>query len=314
MDAASDLYELRARPELDSPVLVMAPEGWIDAGLGGAGAVGALLNVMETEVVAAFDADRLLDHRARRPVSHIVDGVYTDLVWPKIDLLAGHDADGRGVLVLAGPEPDHEWAAFARAVAELAQMFGVRMVVGLGAFPAGVPHTRTARLAATASTAELANQVGVVSGTVEVPAGILAAIERELAPAGVPTVGIWARVPHYAASMPYPPASVQLLEGLTAIAGIRVEVPELVEAAEATRQHLDELTANSVQHMALVRQLEAQVDSENGGGPEAGVPSGEGLGPAGEGQREATAAGWGTLPTGDELAAEVERFLREEPS
>ena len=300
MDQARGIYELRAQPDLDGPVLVMAPEGWIDAGLGGAGAIGALLAVSETEVVATFDTDRLLDHRARRPVSHIVDGVYTDLVWPRIELLAGHDADGRGVLVLAGPEPDHEWEAFADAVVELAGLFGVRLLVGLGAFPAGVPHTRTTRLAATASTAELANQVGVVSGTVQVPAGILAAIERRLSPTGVPSVGIWARVPHYAASMPYPPASVQLLEGLTAVAGIRVEVPELVEAAAATREHLDELTANSVQHMALVRQLEAQVDSENGGG-------------AGEGQAEATAAGWGTLPSGDELAAEVERFLREDP-
>jgi predicted ATP-grasp superfamily ATP-dependent carboligase len=301
MDPAPGIYELRAQPALDRPVLVMAPEGWIDAGLGGAGAIGALLAVMETEVVASFDADRLLDHRARRPVSHIVDGVYTDLVWPKIDLLAGHDADGKAVLVLAGPEPDHEWGAFSDAVAGLAARFGVRMLVGLGAFPAGVPHTRTTRLAATASSAELANQVGVVSGTVEVPAGILAALERRLTPTGVPTIGIWARVPHYAASMPYPPASVQLLEGLATVAGIRVEVPELVEAATATREHLDELTANSVQHMALVRQLEAQVDSENGGG-------------AGEGQAEADAAGWGTLPTGDELAAEVERFLRDDPS
>ncbi|HEX3622695.1 MAG TPA: PAC2 family protein [Acidimicrobiales bacterium] len=301
MDAQA-LFELRAQPELDRPVLVMAPEGWIDAGLGGAGAVGALLAAIETEVVATFDTDRLLDHRARRPASHIVDGVYTDLVWPRIDLLAGHDADGRAVLVLAGPEPDHEWGLFAEAVAGLAELFGVHLVVGLGAFPAGVPHTRTTRLAATASTAELAGQVGVVSGTVQVPAGILAAIERRLAPAGVPTVAIWARVPHYAAAMPYPPASLQLLEGLAAVAGIRVDVPELAEAAKATIENLDELTANSVQHMALVRQLEAQVDSEDGGGT------------PGEGQAEATAAGWGTLPTGDELAAEVERFLRDDPS
>jgi hypothetical protein len=101
--------------------------------------------------------------------------------------------------------------------------------------------------------------------------------------------------------MPYPPASLQLLEGLTALTGVRVEVPELADAAKATIEHLDELTANSVQHMALVRQLEAQVDSENAG-------------ETGEGQAEATAAGWGTLPTGDELAAEVERFLRDDPS
>jgi hypothetical protein len=306
MDPSSDLYELRARPELDSPVLVMAPEGWIDAGLGGAGAVGGLLAGVDTEVVASFDVDRLLDHRARRPVSHMLDGVYTDLVWPALDLLAGLDGEGRAVLVLAGPEPDHEWRSFADAVTELAVTFGVRLAVGLGAFPAGVPHTRTSRLAATATNAELANQLGVVSGEVQVPAGVVAAVERRLAQAGIPTIAVWARVPHYAASMPYPPASVQLLQGLATVAGIKVEVPQLVEAATATKEQLDELTANNVQLTALVRQLEAQVDAEEGGG------GGAGDGAPAEGQAAATEAGWGTLPTGDELAAEVERFLRGE--
>ena len=304
MDSASDLYELLARPELDEPVLVMAPDGWIDAGLGGAGAVGALVAVLETEVVATFDVDRLLDYRSRRPMSHMLDGVYTDLVWPKLELLAAHDPEGRALLVLTGPEPDHEWRAFSDAIGELATRFGVRLAVGLGAFPAGVPHTRTSRLAATATNAELANRLGVVSGEVQVPAGSVAAIERRLADLGIPTIAIWARVPHYAATMPYPPASVQLLEGLTTITGIRVEVPDLVAAAAATREHLEELTANSLQHTALVRQLEAQVDSE--GGEDGAAAANQAAG-----QLEATEAGWGTLPTGDELAAEVERFLQQ---
>jgi predicted ATP-grasp superfamily ATP-dependent carboligase len=299
MDPVRGLYEVHSRPQLDQPVLVMAPEGWIDAGLGGAGAVAAMLAATDTELAATFDADRLLDHRARRPVSHIVDGVYTDLVWPRIELRSGRDADGNALLVLAGPEPDHEWHAFADAVTELATGFGVRLLVGLGAFPAGVPHTRPSRLAATASTAELANQVGVVSGTVEVPAGVVAAIERRFAERGIPAIALWARVPHYAATMPYPPASLLLLEGLATVAGIRVDVAELREQADLTRQRLDELTANSVQHMALVRQLEAQLDEEMEG--EAG-------------QAKATEAGWGNLPSGDELAAEVERFLRGEGS
>jgi len=304
MDPASDLYELRARPELDNPVLVMAPDGWIDAGMGGAGAVGAMLAVLETEVVASFDVDRLLDHRSRRPISHMLDGVYTDLVWPNLELLATHDSDGREMLVLVGPEPDHEWRGFSDAIGELATMFGVRLAVGLGAFPAGVPHTRTSRVAATASNAELANQLGVVSGSVEVPAGVVAAVERRLVQLGIPTIAIWARVPHYAASMPYPPASVQLLDGLTTVTGIRVDAPELVAEATATRERLDELTANSLQHTALVRQLEAQVDSEGGA-------DGAAAADRAAGQVEATEAGWGTLPTGDELAAEVERFLQQ---
>lgn len=288
------LYRLLSRPELDAPVLVMAPEGWIDAGLGGAAAVSALLASMTTELVAIFDTDELIDQRARRPVSHIVDGVYEDLAWPEIELRSGQDEDGNDVLVLSGPEPDMRWRGFADAVGELATDLGVRMLVGLGAFPAPVPHTRTAPLAATATTAELANQVGVVAGAVDVPAGVLAAVERRLAEIGIPAIGIWARVPHYIAGMPYPEASQLLLEGLTAVAGVKVDTSELAEAAAATRARLDELTANSVQHSALVAQLEVQFDEDA------------------EGQALANAAGWGDLPSGDELAEEFERFLRDE--
>jgi predicted ATP-grasp superfamily ATP-dependent carboligase len=290
-----ELYRLRRdRPELESPVLVMAPEGWIDAGLGGGGAVGALLAGITTDVVATFDSDRLLDHRARRPVARIVDGVYDEVMWPEIELRAGEDAGGNHVLVLTGPEPDHSWRAYAQAVGELAQVLGVRLLVGMGAFPAPVPHTRPGRLVATATTAELAAQVGVVRGTLDVPAGIVVALQQRFADLGIPAVALWARVPHYAAGMPYPEASALLLEGLVQVAGITVDAGPLREAAEAARQRLDELTANSVEHMALVRQLEAQADAEA----------------AGDG--DDASSGWTNLPSGDELAAEVERFLRDQ--
>ncbi|MDQ4132103.1 MAG: PAC2 family protein [Actinomycetota bacterium] len=285
----SSLYVLHQRLDLESPVLVMAPDGWIDAGIGGAAALGTILSSVDTEVVATFHTDRLLDHRARRPIAKIVDGVYEDLSWPEIELRAGHDVNGRALLALVGPEPDHEWRAFADAVFELAGIFGVRLLVGLGAFPAPVPHTRPGKLAATATDPELANQVGVVNGTLEVPAGVLVAIERRFAEAGIPAIGLWARVPHYAAAMPYPEASALLLEGLAEVSDIAVDAGPLREAAEATRQRLDELTANSVEHMALVRQLEARFDAE-----------------------DSPLADEGSLPSGDELAAELERFLREE--
>jgi proteasome assembly chaperone (PAC2) family protein len=284
------LYVVHERPELDRPVLVMAPEGWIDAGLGGGAALGTLLTAIETTVVANFDIDQLLDHRARRPTARITDGVYEDLIWPEIELRAGHDAAGNAVLVLVGPEPDHQWRAYAAALAEVAQLFDVRMLVGMGAFPAPVPHTRPATLAATATDAELANRVGVVSGTLEVPAGVLVAIERRFAEAGIPAIGLWARVPHYAAAMPYPAASLLLLEGLDDIAGITVDTTALREAADATRERLDELIANSAEHSALVRQLEAKVDAEAEPSPD----------------------GWGDMPSGGDLVAEVERFLQSE--
>ncbi|MDQ6797042.1 MAG: PAC2 family protein [Actinomycetota bacterium] len=292
MDDRSSLYVVHSRPELDQPVLVMSPDGWIDAGLGGATALGALVDGIETEVVATFDADELLDHRARRPTARIVDGVYDDLIWPEIELRAGHDAQGQAVLLLVGPEPDHQWRAYAEAVGELATSFDVSLLVGMGAFPAPVPHTRPGSLAATATTAELAESVGVVSGTLEVPAGVLVAVERRFAEIGIPAVGLWARVPHYAAAMPYPEASLLILQGLAKVGGVVVDTAELGDAADATRQRLDDLTANSAEHSALVRQLEARADAE----------ADEGL----------AASGWENLPTADELGAEVERFLEGE--
>src|SRR5690606_26011040 len=103
-----------------------------------------------------WDADRLVDHRSRRPTMHLVDGVNTGLTWPTIELRHGQDPDGRDALLLVGSEPDVRWRAFAADVAELALRFGTRLVVGFGAFPAPVPHTRPSRLATTATTPELA--------------------------------------------------------------------------------------------------------------------------------------------------------------
>jgi predicted ATP-grasp superfamily ATP-dependent carboligase len=154
------------------------------------------------------------------------------------------------------------------------------MAVGLGAFPAPVPHTRATRLAATASTRELADRVGFVPGRIDVPAGVQAALERAFADAGLPAVGLWARVPHYLAAMPYPAASAALLRGLTELTGLAIDVDELDRAAAETRVQVDELVTNNAEHVQLVHQLETQVDAE--------------------------------LPSGDELAAELERFLRDE--
>ncbi|MBV8981850.1 MAG: PAC2 family protein, partial [Acidimicrobiia bacterium] len=123
----TDLYDLLQRPSLDDPLLIVTLEGWVDAGLGAAAALAALLGTITTEVVASFDVDTLLDHRARRPVARIVDGVNSGLMWPEIQLRSGRTQAGRDVLFLVGPEPDHQWRAFSTAVAELAGAFGVQL-------------------------------------------------------------------------------------------------------------------------------------------------------------------------------------------
>lgn len=283
----SDIFELRSRPDLEDPVLVMGLDGWIDAGLAAANALGTVLEDLDTETVAVFDTDRLLDHRSRRPTMHLMDGVNTGLTWPTLELRVGADLDGNDVLFLVGAEPDHVWQAFSRAVVDLALEFDTRLVLGLGAYPAPTPHTRPNRIVSTATEADLARQVGITHGRIDVPAGVHAAIERQCAEVGLPAVGLWAQVPHYAAAMPYPGGAVALVDGLWTVGGLRFPMGSLREDDTTTRERLDALIANNDEHIQMVRQLEAQVDA---------------LGSVGD----------GPLPSGDDLAAEVERFLRDQ--
>jgi hypothetical protein len=285
------LYERDLSIEVDAPVLILGLEGYIDAGLGGAAAVSTMLAQIPTAVIASFDNDALIDRRARRPVVRIVDGVIEGVQWPDVVLRHGVDVMGNHLLFLLGPEPDMQWRRFIAAMVELSTDLGVRMAVGLGAFPAPVPHTRAVPLSATATSAELAAQVGFLNRTIDVPGSLHTVLEGALGEAGIPSVGLWARVPHYAAAMPYPGASLALLEKLEAMTGVTIERTELVAATQATRERVDSLIANSDGHVALVRQLERQADIE------ARSPFGP-----------------GDLPSGDEIAAELERFLRGESS
>jgi len=173
------LFELIERPDVERPVFVVHLEGWIDAGAAAVTAVGAALTEQGSKVVARFDTEQLLDHRARRPVMHINDGVNTGLTWPEIMLELATDRTGTPFLVLHGPEPDHNWRRFTDAVLHLAVEFDTRIVVGFGAYPAASPHTRPPRLSATATDRALAAQVGFVNATLDIPAGVQAAIERK---------------------------------------------------------------------------------------------------------------------------------------
>jgi proteasome assembly chaperone (PAC2) family protein len=283
-------FEVHTTPVLKDPVLVVALEGWVDAGLGAAAAVSALLNE-PTEPLVTFDGDHFLDQRARRPIAHIVDGITADLTWPQTMLRHGHDEAGTDVLYLLGPEPDFHWREFVDAVVHLALGYGVRMVVGLGAFPAPAPHTRPVKLAATAppGSAELVAQVGVVQGELEVPAGVLAALELGFGSVGVAAVSLWARVPHYVSAMPFPEASAALIDGLAGVANLTLDSSSLRSAADSSRRQVDDLIAGNAEHLAMVRKLEASIDASEG-----------------------NPLGVDEVPTGEELAAELERFLRDE--
>ena len=273
--------------------MVVYMEGWIDAGLGAGSAMSHLLTSSPTEALATFDADRFVDFRDRRPLVRISNGLAAGLEWPEIEMRSWQDRAGRDVVSLVGPEPDLAWQSFVAAVVGLGDELGVRLVVTLGAFPLSVPHTRPVRLVATAPTAaslDLAEQVGVVRGTHTLPAGVHAALVEGFGAAGVPAVSLWARVPHYASAMPYPGASAALVDGLAAVAGLELDAADLHAAAGLAAARIDALIESSEEHGAMVRRLEEAVDAEQAAPP---------FDPS-------------EIPTGDEIGAELERFLRGE--
>ena len=285
------LYERQSERLLESPVLVVALEGWVDTGLGADSAITSLMSSRPTDLVATFDGETLLDQRARRPMIHLVRGVNEGLTWPTIQMRAGRDLAEADVCYLVGPEPDFRWHAFVGAVVALARELGVRMVVGLGAFPAPAPHTRPVRLAATVppESSDLLVRVGVMQGELDVPSGVWGALEIAFGQAGIPTVGLWARVPHYVAAMNFPSAGAALLDGLAAVAGLSIDSSELHTSGDLTLRQVDDLISKSEEHTSMVRQLERNVDAAEGNPLEIGQ-----------------------VPTGDELAAELERYLRGE--
>ncbi|HVM53074.1 MAG TPA: PAC2 family protein [Acidimicrobiales bacterium] len=280
------LYEVVAEPALSEPALVVALEGWIDAGLAAAGAMAHLRASLDTSLVATFDTEELLDHRSRRPVMRLVEGVNTGLTWPTIELRHGHDLDGRDVLLLAGPEPDMRWRTFVADALDLIGALGVRIVLPLGAYPAPIPHTRPGRIATTATTAELARRVGTVQGNLDVPAGVQGALEEACGARGLPAVGLWAQIPHYVSAMAYPGASAELIDAVAVAAGLRLDAAGLREAGRALRVRLDELVAGNEEHVQMVTQLEAHYDAETSERPSS------------------------ILPSGEQLATEIERWLR----
>ena len=281
-----ELYRVLVDEVTPVPVLISGLDNWIDAGLGATSALAAMASadgVTPAHPLVTFDADLLVDHQARRPTMALVDGVNTGVTWPSIELSRAADPDDRPYLLLRGAEPDHRWQAFSAAVVELCRRFQVELVVGLGAYPAPAPHTRDARVVATATTGALAARVGFLPGRMDVPASINAAVERACADAGIEAVGLWAQVPHYVSNFPYPAASAALLTQLGELTGLRFPVDALLAAAAETRSRIDQLVAQNDEHAGMVRQLERLADERMASGP---------------------------LPSADELGAELEQFLR----
>ena len=272
------LYRIDEDPGFTAPVLVAALEGWVDAGSAGTTAASQLAE--SGRRVATFDADAIYDYRSRRPTLDIIDGRPIKLDWPELTLTAT-TIDGSDLLVLTGPEPDYRWHELAGDVIALARRLGVASWASLGAIPAAVPHTRPVPILATASAAGLLPP-GIrqgPDGLLRVPSAMLSVLELTAAEGGIPAVGFFAQVPHYV-NATYPTASIALLTALGRYLGVELPVGQLATRALERRGLLDAAAAADEQTKAYVERLEALADESR-------------------------------LPEGDELIADIERFLRE---
>lgn len=288
----SDAYVLHQElPQLDRPVLVVMLTGWIDASAAAAAAMAVVQEECNAEPLATFDGDAFIDYRARRPSMELREGVSTKLTFPDIELRVGRDPGGNDVLMLSGPEPDSQWRRFATAIGDLAEQLSVRRMIALGAYPFAAPHTRPARLSSTSPSPQVAASVPYLKNSVDVPAGMGAVLEHELHGRGIGALGLWAQVPHYVSSMSYPDASVALLTGLREMAGLAIDGAATRTEAERQRRRLDQLVSGNEEHQAMVRQLEELYDTS---------------------AQETLSLGIAEIPSGDQIAAEFEAFLRDQ--
>jgi proteasome assembly chaperone (PAC2) family protein len=292
------LYELEfPAPQLSSadgrgPVLIHALEGFSDAGHAIKLAATHLKNALDTELVASFAIDELLDYRSRRPLMTFKTDHFTDYDNPELNLYALRDTVGTPFLLLAGLEPDLRWERFITAVRLLAERLGVRQVIGLGTIPMAVPHTRPVTMTAHANDKELIAEHQPWAGELQVPASVSNLLEYRMAQHGHEAVGYTVHVPHYLAQTDYPAAAEALLAEVARTSSLQIPLGALGEAGAEVLTKINEQVESSAEVAQVVTALERQYD--------AFVAAQE---------NRSLLARDEDLPSGDELGAEFERFL-----
>ncbi|WP_297645197.1 proteasome assembly chaperone family protein [Pseudonocardia sp.] len=289
----AELYEVASEaPELDEPVLLVALDGFVDAGNAARLAVAALRADRDARTVATFDVDQLIDYRSRRPPLRFETDRWAAYIPPKLDLVVLSDTGDTPYLLLSGPEPDMQWERFSAAVAQLVEQLGVRLVINLTAIPMAVPHTRPIGVTAHGTRPELTEGHEAWFATAEVPGSAVALMEFRLGEAGHDAMGFAVHVPHYLARAEYPQAARVLIDHVGLAAGLYLPTEALSKAAQRAEEEIAEQVEASDEVKQVVEALERQYDTVSSGRGDRST-----LGMAGE------------LPSADELGAEVEKFL-----
>jgi len=276
---------IHSRPELEKPVLLAAFRGWNDGAQAASLAAGYLAKTWDAEQFAEIDPEDFFDFQATRPHVSLEDGLTRRIEWPETGFYhARPEGLDRDVVLLLGIEPNLRWRTFTELVVGLARELEVELMITLGALLADVPHTRPAPVTGSATDSELVERLGLSASRYEGPTGIVGVLHDACREAGIPSASLWAAVPHYVSLTPSPRAAVALCERLGSLIGVEIDVDELEEAAQSYEEQVSEAVASDEETASYVEELERRSDSIEESSD---------------------------LPSGDALAAELTRFLRE---
>jgi predicted ATP-grasp superfamily ATP-dependent carboligase len=266
-------------------VLLAAFRGWNDGAQAASLAAGYLAKTWDAEQFAEIDPEDFFDFQATRPHVSLEDGLTRRIEWPETGFYhARPEGLDRDVVLLLGIEPNLRWRTFTELVVGLATELEVELMITLGALLADVPHTRPAPVTGSASDSELVERLGLSASRYEGPTGIVGVLHDACREAGIPSASLWAAVPHYVSLTPSPRAAVALCERLGSLIGVDIDVDELEEAAQSYEEQVSEAVASDEETASYVEELERRTDSIEESSD---------------------------LPSGEALAAELTRFLRE---
>jgi predicted ATP-grasp superfamily ATP-dependent carboligase len=281
----ADELLISSRPQLERPILIAAFRGWNDGGQGASLATGYLAKLWEAKRFAEVDPETFFDFQATRPHVTLEEGLTRRIDWPATVFYHGRPPGlDRDAVLLLGIEPNLRWRSFTDLLVEFTQELGVELVVTLGALLADVPHTRPCPVTGSATDKQLVERLGLSASRYEGPTGIIGVLHDACLRAALPSASLWAAVPHYVSLTPSPKAALALCERLGDLLGAQIDTGELEEAAENYSEQVSEAVASDPDTAAYIEELEQRAD---------------------------TLAEEEALPSGDALAAELTRFLRE---
>lgn len=292
-----ELYELTGVVDLGAPT-VIALSGFMDAGQAGQMAAQHLIEKLPSRIVARFDVDQLVDHRSRRPLVTYDRDHYEGYQPMELVVRVVTDDNGKDFLLFTGPEPDYQWELFSRAVTILLSELGSTLALTMHGIPWGAPHTRPVGLTAHSVDPTMMADYPNMHDKIQLPASMTALLEIRLPEAHIRTGGFSVHVPHYLAGGEFPAGAVRLLDSVADVAELSLAVPDLRSQADEYLRELDALVAQNPENAEAIGQMEAAYDQA--------VASRELPAEPKRAQVDES-----ELPSGDQLAAEFEQFLKD---